>query len=224
MKFHYLPMLEKYAYHCHHISLLGKYETSEDRKNALRPGDVETTCDYAERLSFELNHEIMSQHFGNSLSLSIEGASVRFFKQEDIKQYKEDTSVNVKQEDSIIHFHLHLSDVALQNAATTYYHMDVLIKHLIKNGNLVQGNCLYGNTDGSGTQYRCSNALYFLSLLAFNYSIIIDCAVGAPGHGKDLVDGLNAVDKLYLKIIMRSIKTAQEDDDKKIKKIDNTQY
>ena len=102
--------------------------------------------------------------------------------------------------------------------------MDVLTKHLIKNGNLVQGNCLYGNTDGSGTQYRCSNAIYFLSLLAFNYSIIIDRAVGAPGHGKDLVDGLYAVDKLYLKIIMRSIKTAQEDDDKKIKKIDNTQY
>mgnify|MGYP000211327405 FL=1 len=219
MKFHYLPMLEKYAYHRHHIILLGKYETSEDRKNALRPGDVETTRDYAERLSFELNHEIMSQHFGNSLSLSIEGASVRFFKQEDIKRYKEDTSVTVKQEDSIMHFHLHLSDVALQNAATTYYHMDVLIKHLIKNGNLVQGNCLYGNTDGSGTQYRCSNALYFLSLLAFNYSIIIDRAVGAPGHGKDLVDGLNAVDKQYLKIIMRSIKTAQEDDDKKIRKI-----
>ena len=48
-------------------------------KNVLQPSDVETTRDYAERLSFELNNKIMSQHFGNNLSLSIEGASVSFF-------------------------------------------------------------------------------------------------------------------------------------------------
>ena len=62
--------------------------------------------------------------------------------------------------------------------------MKFLIEHLIDNGNLVEGNCLYRKTDGSGTQYQCVNALYFLSLLAFHYSIIIDRAVGSPGHGK----------------------------------------
>ena len=219
MLLHYLPMLDKYAYHRHHVILLGKYETAEDRKKALRPGDVETTRDYAERLSFEFNNEIMSQHFGNSLSLSIEGASVRFFKKKDIDSYQNDKSIVVEQEESVMHFHSHLSDNALQNAATTYHHMKILIKHLLEVGNLLVGNCLYGNTDGSGTQYRCANALYFLSLLAYEFSIIIDRAVGSPGHGKDLVDGLNAVDKRYLKVIMSCIKTAQEDDVIEIKKI-----
>eukprot|EP00957_Ditylum_brightwellii_P146289 11139140-Ditylum_brightwellii.AAC.1 len=27
------------------------------------------------------------------------------------------------------------------------------------------------------------------------FNIIVDCDVGAPGHGKDVVDGWNAVDK-----------------------------
>eukprot|EP00957_Ditylum_brightwellii_P121214 9244277-Ditylum_brightwellii.AAC.1 len=31
------------------------------------------------------------------------------------------------------------------------------------------------------------------------YAIMIDCAVGATGHGKDVVDGLNAVDKRFLR-------------------------
>ena len=46
------------------------------QEKSLKPGDIETTRDYAERLSFELNNEIMSQHFGNSISLSMEGVSV----------------------------------------------------------------------------------------------------------------------------------------------------
>ena len=38
---------------------------------SLKFGDVETTRDYAERLKFEFDNEIMSEHFGNSWSLSI---------------------------------------------------------------------------------------------------------------------------------------------------------
>ena len=30
------------------------------------------------------------------------------------------------------------------------------------------------------------------------YSIIIDRGISAPGHGKEVVDGLNAVDKRYI--------------------------
>ena len=117
---------------------------------------------------------------------------------------------------SIMHFHSPLSNSAFQNAATTYYDMNVLVEHLIENRNLVDDNCPYGNTDGSRTQYQCTNALYFHSLLSFHYSIIIDRAAGAPGHGKASVNGLNVVDKQYFKIITQSTKTAQEDDDPKI--------
>jgi hypothetical protein len=41
-KEHYLPLLEKYAYHRAHFVLLGKYETGALRKPALMPGDAET--------------------------------------------------------------------------------------------------------------------------------------------------------------------------------------
>ena len=30
------------------------------------------------------------------------------------------------------------------------------------------------------------------------YYIIIDIVISAPGHGKEVVDGLNAVDKRYI--------------------------
>ena len=73
---YYIPMLEKYAYHLPHVILLGKNECSKIRKESLKIGDVETIRDYAERLSFDFDNEIMSQHFGNSLSLSMEGVFV----------------------------------------------------------------------------------------------------------------------------------------------------
>ena len=78
----YLPILEKYAYHRPHFILLGKNESGALRKGVLKPGDVETTRDYAERLSFKLDNEIMSLNFGNSVSLSMEGVSVRRFSKE----------------------------------------------------------------------------------------------------------------------------------------------
>ena len=66
---------------------------------------------------------------------------------------------------------------------------------------MVKGGYLYGNTNGEYTQFRCTNVLYFLYLLVFEYSIKIDCGIGSPGHDKDLVDGLDAVDKYHLKYL-----------------------
>jgi hypothetical protein len=47
--------------------------------------------------------------------------------------------------------------------------------------------------------------LYLLSLLSAVHNIVIDRAIGAPGHGKDIVDGLNATDKRFLASKMRMI-------------------
>eukprot|EP00957_Ditylum_brightwellii_P190783 14524120-Ditylum_brightwellii.AAC.1 len=49
-------------------------------------------------------------------------------------------------------------------------------------------------TDGCAKQYRCASAINLLSTLSMKYNIVINRAVGAPGYGKDVVDGLNAVD------------------------------
>ena len=40
--------------------------------------------------------------------------------------------------------------------------------------------------------------LYFLSYVSSKSNITIGYIFGAPGHGKDIVDGINARDKGYL--------------------------
>ena len=39
---------------------------------------------------------------------------------------------------------------------------------------------------------------YFLSIISTNFNIIVDRMIGAPGHGKDVVDGINACNKRFL--------------------------
>ena len=57
---------------------------------------------------------------------------------------------------------------------------------------------IWENTDGCAEQYRCASALYLMSVISQTYSIIIDRGISALGHGKELVDVLNAVDKRYI--------------------------
>ena len=40
--------------------------------------------------------------------------------------------------------------------------------------------------------------LFLKSIISTNFNIIVDRMIGAPGHGKDVVDGINACDKRYL--------------------------
>lgn len=69
-------------------------------------------------------------------------------------------------------------------------------------------------TDGCAKQYRRGNAIYLLSVWAQTYHVVIDRAVGAPGHGKDIVDGINATDKRFLQKQMCMIGTPECNDDK----------
>ena len=59
---------------------------------------------------------------------------------------------------------------------------------------------MWENTDGCAKQYRCASALYFMSVISQCYSIIIDIGISAPGNCKEVVDGLNSVDKRYIYI------------------------
>ena len=45
-----------------------------------------------------------------------------------------------------------------------------------------------------------------MSLMSHCYSIIIDRDISAPGHGKEVVDGINAVDKRYIYQLMSNVK------------------
>ena len=44
-----------------------------------------------------------------------------------------------------------------------------------------------------------------MSVMLQCYSVIIDQGIIAPGHGKEVVDGLNAIDKCYIYNLMYKV-------------------
>ena len=65
---------------------------------------------------------------------------------------------------------------------------------------------IWENTNGCDKQYRCAYALYLMSVVYQCYSIIIDRGISALGNGKEVVDGLNSVDKCYIYKLMSTVK------------------
>jgi hypothetical protein len=202
LKDFYLPALELYCYHLQTVILLSKYQTGKSRQEALThiPWSALTRRDYAERLNAKFNLEIQSDHFGNDRDLSIEGVSVHYHTLESLRAFEE--SGDKSDLEPWMEFHSHFSDNSKQDAATTHEHMDRLVSLLLERGVLKRGGWVLDHTDGCAKQYRCGTALYLLALLAVSYGIVIDRAVGAPGHGKCEVDGGNAVDKRYIETKM----------------------
>ena len=146
------------------------------------------------RLSSCFGTEFQSQHFGGSASLSMEGVAFDYV-DDDLNS---PTVGQVKGE-----FHSFLSDESKQDAATVTAHSYRFIQHLLESERIMRGlSTIFENTDGSGTQYRNGTGMSHQSSLAVKFQLVIDRAVGAPGHGKDVVDGLNAVDKRYLRKAM----------------------
>eukprot|EP00957_Ditylum_brightwellii_P065577 4973903-Ditylum_brightwellii.AAC.1 len=66
------------------------------------------------------------------------------------------------------------------------------------------------DTDACAKQYRCATTFYLLSMLAVQFDVVIDHDVSAPGHGNDIVDGLNTVDKRFLRSAMFRILFPEE--------------
>ena len=96
-------------------------------------------------------------------------------------------------------FHSFLSDDNKHDAATTTAHSKRLIS-LLKNKKVSKKSLstIWENTDGCDEQYRCASAMLLMSVISQTYSIIIDRGISAPGHGKEVVDGLNDVDNTCL--------------------------
>ena len=68
---------------------------------------------------------------------------------------------------------------------------------------------MWDETYGCAKKYRCSIAYYLMSYLSTSYKIVLDRAVDTLGHGKDVVDGFNAVQKLYLSTCLRMRSTPE---------------
>lgn len=192
---YYFPHLHKFKYHIALVQMLGKFQTKLWRKKAFEenPRCLLTEMDYAERMKKEMDNEIQSDHFGHHASLSIEGCTM--------EHHQLDASTNKYRIE--MDFHSHMSDDSDQNAATTHVHMCKMLDCYIETYGSLPDNCIIlDHTDGCAKQYRCGNALFYLTLLSQKYRITIDRAVAAPGHGKSIIDGLNAVDKTFLKRTM----------------------
>ena len=70
---------------------------------------------------------------------------------------------------------------------------------------------MWYQTYGCTNQYRCSLAYYLMSYLSKSYQIVLDRSVDTPGHGKDVVDGFNAVQKRYLATCLRMCSTTEKE-------------
>ena len=96
-------------------------------------------------------------------------------------------------------FNYFLSDYSKQDAATTTAHSKRLISFLKEKTILTTSlSKIWGNNDGCAKQYRFASAMYLMSVMSQFYSIIIDLGISAPRHGKEVVYGLNAIDKRYI--------------------------
>ena len=64
---------------------------------------------------------------------------------------------------------------------------------------------IWENTDGCAEQYICASTLYLMSVMSQCHSIIIDWGIRGTGHDKEVVDGINDVDKRYIYQLMSTI-------------------
>ena len=136
----------------------------------------------------------------------------RFIKQGHVSSFYENGGGDVYQSnDTIREFHLHLYDSKLQNADTTTAHLYTLLANVFEKKQMIRGRTTWDQTDVCAKQYRCSIAYYIMSYLSTSYKIVLDRAVDTPGHGKDVVDGFNAVQKRYLATCLRIRSTPEKD-------------
>ena len=64
---------------------------------------------------------------------------------------------------------------------------------------------IWVNTDGYAEQYRYATALYIMSVLSQGHSIIFNWGISEPGYVKEVIDGLNAIDKRFMYQLMSNV-------------------
>ena len=96
---------------------------------------------------------------------------------------------------------IYLSDDIKKNAPTTTTHRNNLIALLKEKKILTTSlSTIRESTDGCSEQYICASEIYLMTVMSQCYSVIIYRGISAYGNGKEVVDGINAVDKCYIYI------------------------
>ena len=165
------------------------------------------------QLKCEMNGQAQSDHFGNDIALSMEGAYVDAYSPDVVASYEGDPTATADAQIETEYFS-HLSDDKYQNAATTRTHQSRMFQDLQERGILLKSWPKPGDkdgifpevqeeTDGATKQYRCGDAIFFNSMLSHEFQVAIDRAVAAPTHGKGKVDAKNGVDKKSISEAMK---------------------
>ena len=197
----YIPAIQELAFNLPHVRILGANHCVKLRRTAFKRHELfqDVLCrhDYAERLVASFANKIQSEYYGRNRSVSIEGIALEHSSA--APQIDINSSTLSRPHHAV--FHSFLSHDSKQDAATTTAHSKRLMS-LLKNKQVLRISLskILENTDSCAEQYRCASALYLMSVVSQTYCIRIDRGISAPGHGKELVDGLNAVDKRYIYI------------------------
>ena len=101
-------------------------------------------------------------------------------------------------------FHYFLSDDSKQDATTTTAHSKHFIE-LLKQLLTSTLSKIWENTVGCEEKYICASVLYHMSHLFQCHSIIIDQGISAPGHAKEVVDGINTIDRRYMYQLLSNV-------------------
>ena len=157
-----------------------------------------------------MNGEIQGDHYGVQVNMKLEGSTITFRRDQAGTNMIGD---NLLAQHPKIYF-AHLSDDGTQSCETSYYNFTKQVEYLqqcqIYDPNI--RHIFYDNTDGCTDQYRCSKAVYLMSILACTYKVDIDRLIHPPSHEKDKVDGLNAVTKRYLQLCTYNTANATDKD------------
>ena len=195
----YIPAIQKLAFHLPHVRILGTNHCGALRRKAFKRHEIcqDLLCsrDYAERVVASFANQIQSEYYAGNISVSIEGITLEHFSA--VTQVGINLSPISRQRYAA--FHSFLSDYSKQDSATTTAYSKRLISFLKDKKLLTTSlSTIWENTDGCDEKYRCASALYLMSVISQCYSIIIDRGTSSPGSGKEVLDGLNSVDKRYI--------------------------
>ena len=81
---------------------------------------------------------------------------------------------------------------------------------------------MWYQTDGCSKQYRCSIDYFLMSFLSKLYQTVLYISVYTPGHGIDVLNGFNAVQKRYLATCLKMRSTPEVDNiDSKRMRVDS---
>lgn len=211
----YPATMKKYRMHILYVALLGKHHCVNSRQRtyrSLQNGSVLTQRDCADHLKSSFNLEIQSTHFGDQPTCSMENVTVRQVDETLEEGLSDVEKTEALEAAEVMDFHSYVSDDKQQDAHTTFLNTVEMVRKLRSDNPETlcsKESSLFELMDGCTSQCRCATSLFFMSLLAVQFKIIVNRMISASGHGKGDCDSQGGVDKTLLAQHMETTQTPE---------------